>query len=182
MICYILAVYFIFYQNIHRVHFVNYNWQKKLWLWSKSNRHITYNFENWQKKADYRSSDDSAITDDTFSLFQEAANAETWKNNFQCIYIQNTIIDLYFDMATLIRKLQKRKAWYVELSAWEIYYLQSQSYKEGIYSLGHDRKRGSWGYKSIILSTEEWKQISLKVHLIKKKYHFEANGNMKSKT
>ena len=87
MICYILAVYFIFYQNIHRVHFVNYNWQKKLWLWSKSNRHITYNFENWQKKADFRSSDDSAITDDTFSLFQEAANAETWKNNFQCIYI-----------------------------------------------------------------------------------------------
>ena len=44
----------------------------------------------------------------------------------------------------------------------------------------HDRKRGSWGYKSIILSTEEWKQISLEVHLIKKKYHFKANGNMKS--
>ena len=46
----------------------------------------------------------------------------------------------------------------------------------------HDRKRGSWGYKSIILSTEEWKQISLKVHLMKKNYHLQWNGNMKSKT
>ena len=117
-----------------------------------------------------------------FSLSRSSKRRDLKEQLSLHIHFQNTIIHLYFDMATLIRKLQKRKERYVELSAWEIYYLQSQSYEEGIYSLGHDRKRGSWGYKSIILSTEEWKQISLKVDLIKNIYHLQWNGNMKSKT